>query len=366
MSKDYYKILGVSKNASQDEIKRAYRGLAHQYHPDKAGGDEQKFKEINEAYQVLGDSKKRNQYDQYGSTFENVRGTGGFSGFGDFRDFSGFAEAFQNGGLDGFEGFTNFGDIFGDFFGGGRKGRQAAQRGNDISVDIEISLEEVFSGVAREIEINKNNLCVKCGGNGGEPGTQMKTCDKCGGQGRVRQQRRIIFGSFIQESICDKCAGQGKTPEKNCGGCGGRGVKRSPDKISINIPAGIEDGGTLRLFGKGEAIRDGIAGDLYVVAHIKTHKLFKRKGADLYYDLPLKFTQLVVGSNVDIPTIDGEVKIKISAGIEVGKMLKLKGKGLPRMGHYGRGDMYIKMDVIIPKRLSAKAKKLLEELDKEL
>lgn len=363
MPKDYYKILGVSKNASPEEIKRAYRRLAHQYHPDKSGGDEQKFKEINEAYQVLGDPKKKSQYDQFGSTFENMHSRGGFSGFEDFRDFSGFAEAFQNGN---FGGFGDLGDIFGDFFGGGRKSRRAAQKGNDISVDIEISLKEVFTGITRELQINKNDFCGKCGGSGGEPGTEMKTCDKCGGQGKVRRQRRILFGSFIQEYLCDKCAGQGKIPEKNCGGCGGRGVRRSSEKISIDIPAGIEDGGTLRFSGKGEVVQGGIAGDLYAVIHIKAHKLFKRDGADLYYDLPIKFTQLVMGGSVEIPAIDGGIDLKIPAGIEVGKMLRLRGKGLPRLQYYGRGDMYVKIDVVIPKKLSVKAKKLLEELEKEM
>lgn len=360
MSKDYYKILGVSKDASKDEIKRAFRRLAHQYHPDKKDGDEKKFKEVNEAYQVLGDETKRAQYDQYGSAFEDMRGRGGFSGF-DFRDFSGFADAFSKGG---FGGASDMGDIFSEFFGRGRA--RNIRRGNDISVDVEITLEEVFSGVKRDVEINKNNLCEKCSGSGGEPGTKINNCDKCGGSGKIRQQRRILFGTFMQESVCDKCTGIGKIPDKICNNCKGQGTKRSLDKVAIDIPAGIDDGGTIRFSGKGEAVKGGQAGDLYVIVHIKPHKTFKREGADLFYNLPLRFSQLAAGDNVEVPTIDGSVKLKIPAGIEAGKMLQLNGKGLPRLQRYGRGDMYVRVDVEIPKKLSKKARKLLEELDKEL
>ena len=366
MSKDYYKILAVSKNASQEEIKRAFRRLAHQYHPDKAGGDEQKFKEVNEAYQVLGDPKKRGQYDQFGSTFENMRGQGGFSGFEGFRDFSSFAEAFQNGNFGNFSGFSDLGDIFGDLFGGQRGRRAKTKKGSDISVNIEISLEEVFSGVLRNAAINKNNSCSNCKGSGAEPSSGIKTCDKCGGSGKISERRRILFGTFIQESVCDKCGGEGKIPEKNCTNCRGAGIIRSRDPATLNIPAGIEDGGVLQFSGKGEAVKNGITGDLYVVVHIKPHKIFRRKGADLYCDLTLKFTQLALGCAVEIPAIDDNLKLNVPAGTEAGEMIQLKNKGLPNFQRYGRGDMYVKIKVKMPKKLSKNARKLLEELDREL
>lgn len=362
MSKDYYKILAVQKNASQEEIKRAFRRLAHQYHPDKKGGDEQKFKEVNEAYQILGDPKKRGQYDQFGSTFENMRGQGGFSGFEGFRDFSSFADAFQNGN---FGGFSDLGDIFGDFFGHAR-GQTAKRKGGDISIDTEISLEEVFTGVSRNAEINKNNLCVSCKGSGAEPSAGTKQCDKCGGSGKTSERRRILFGTFIQESVCDKCGGGGKIPEKNCSNCRGAGTIKSRDSIALSIPAGIEDGAVLQFSGKGEAVKNGIAGDLYIVVHVKPHKIFKRKNADLYCDLSLKFTQLALGCGVEIPAIDGNLKLNVPAGTEAGEMIQLKGKGLPNFQRYGRGDMYVKIKVKMPKKLSKNAKRLLEELDREL
>ncbi|OWK27072.1 MAG: molecular chaperone DnaJ [Parcubacteria group bacterium GW2011_GWA2_38_13b] len=361
MSKDYYKILGVLKNASQEEIKRAFRRLAHQYHPDKAGGDEQKFKEINEAYQVLGNEEKRQRYNQFGADFAQQ---GGFGGGTNWEDFMRAAR-----GSDGFNfnfGDLDLGDIFGDIF-GGRRGRTAGTRkGNDISVDIEISLEEVFSGISRNVEINKNNLCSICRGDGAEPSLGTKVCDKCKGSGKIREHRRILFGTFIQESVCDKCGGAGKIPEKNCLHCKGTGIIKSRDSIALNIPAGIEDGGALQFSGEGEAIKNGVAGDLYVVVHIKPHKIFQRKNADLYCDLTLKFTQLALGCGVEIPAIDGNLKLNMSAGTEAGEMIQLKGKGLPNFQRYGRGDMYVKIKVKMPKKLSKNAKKLLEELDKEI
>jgi molecular chaperone DnaJ len=368
MPKDYYKILGVSKDANQDEIKRAYRGLAHQYHPDKKGGDEQKFKEVNEAYQVLGDPKKRSQYDQFGPAFENMRGQGGFSGFDDFRDFSGFADAFKNGGFrtsENFSGFEDLGDIFGQFFGGKGRGKNM-RKGNDITVDIEITLEEVFFGAKREIEIRKNNKCEKCQGSGGESGAKMKDCDKCGGKGKISHQQRTIFGAFVQETLCDKCNGAGKISEKNCSHCRGAGITQSLEKISVEIPPGVDTGNTLRVNGKGEYAKGGVAGDLYVLIRVKSHRLFSKEGENLYYNLPIKFTQAVIGDSIEIPTIDGKVSLKIPAGIEAGKMIRLKGKGLPSLNHYGKGDMYVRIDIKIPKKLSKNARKLLEELDAEL
>ncbi len=365
MSKDYYNILGVSKTASQDEIKKAYRKLAHQHHPDKKGGDEQKFKEANEAYQVLGDAQKRSQYNQFGSSF-NGAGGGAGGGFGGFSD---FAEAFKNGNFQQAGGdFGDLGDIFGSMFGGGRRGGGAGgvRKGRDISIDMEVGLEEIFNTTKRTLKINKTNTCSKCQGSGGEPGTAMKNCAKCGGKGKISQQHRTPFGVFAQESLCADCGGAGKTPEKNCSDCRGAGVKQGPQEISLEVPAGIESGTTLRFTGKGEAVKGGTSGDLYVVVRVKPHKLFERQGSDLFYKLPIKFTQAVLGDSVDIPAIDGDVKLKIPAGTEAGKMLQLMGKGLPRFHQYGRGDIYVKINVMVPKKLSRRAKKLLEELNNEL
>ena len=361
MSKDYYKILAVSKNASQEEIKRAFRRLAHQYHPDKKGGDEQKFKEVNEAYQVLGNNEKRQRYDQFGADFSQQGGFGG----GNWEDFM-RATRGQGGVNFNFGDFSDLGDIFGDFFGHARGRTTRTKKGSDISIDMEISLEEVFSGVSRIAEINKNNSCFNCKGSGAEPSSGMKTCDKCGGSGKISERRRILFGTFVQESVCDKCGGAGKIPEKNCLNCKGAGMVRSRDSITLNIPVGIEDGAVLQFSGKGEAVKNGIAGDLYIVVHIKPHKIFKRKNADLYCDLSLKFTQLALGCDMEIPAIDGNLKLNVPAGMEAGEMIQLKGKGLPNFQKYGRGDLYVKIRVKVPKKLSKNAKKLLEELNGEL
>lgn len=364
MAKDYYEILGVSRNAGDDEIKKAYRRMAHKYHPDKPGGDEAKFKEINEAYQVLSDKQKRSQYDQFGTTFEQSQAHGGFGGFNGASDFSGFAEAFSGGGD-----FGGFGDIFSDLFGGGRGGRTSSQvqRGKDISVVISINLEEAATGVEKELNIRKPVICSRCQGQGGEPESKIETCSECGGSGAVSRTRRAGFFSFTSTEACPSCHGLGKKPSKPCSQCGGDGRINEQAKIIVRIPAGIESGQIIKLTGQGEAPPlGGRPGDLYATVNIQPHANFKRKGEDLYYDLFIHFTQAALGDKIEIPTLDGPVKLKIPTGVESGETIRLKGQGMPRFQGRGRGDIMVRVHVRTPKKLSKKARKLLEELKGEL
>ncbi len=365
MARDYYEVLGVGKGASDDEIKRAYRRLAQKHHPDKPGGDEQKFKEINEAYQVLSDRQKRNQYDQFGQTFEQAQAQGqaGFGGFEGFRDFSGFADAFREGRFDFGAGFE---DIFSDIFGGGARRSRKTRRGEDIGVDIELTLEEAFSGIEREINIYKRTVCKICKGSGAEPGSKTIICPTCKGKGEVRQTRRTILGSFTQVSTCPECGGEGKTVEKKCRICGGDGRVRENVPIKIKIPAGVEDGMTLTLEAAGEAgPKGGISGDLYVNIHIKPHKHFKRQNADLVYEAEISISQAALGTKIEVPTIDGSAILNVPAGIESGKVIKMSGKGMPNLHGRGRGSQLVRIKIKTPKSLSRRQKELLEELGKE-
>lgn len=366
MAKNYYEILGVSKEAGDEEIKKAYRKLAHQHHPDKAGGDEAKFKEINEAYQVLSDKQKRSQYDQFGSTFEGAgAGAGGFGGF-DFSNFGGFG-----GGAEGFNFEGDLGDIFGDIFGGGRGGSRARrERGQDVSVDVEITLEEALSGTERDIKIYVAVPCDRCTGTGVEPGSKMEKCPTCGGSGFIENQRRTMFGVFAQREACPECRGTGERPEKKCTKCGGDGRVKDEKTIKVNIPAGIADGQTIRITGAGEAgPRPGgeksSAGDLYVTAHLKHHTLFERRGDDLLHRLEISFTQAALGDSANVPTLKGKIKLKIPSGIQSGKVIKISGGGFPHLQGRGTGDMYITMQIKTPEKLSRKQKNLLEDLRKE-
>jgi len=365
--KNYYDILEISKGASQEEIKKAYRKLAHQYHPDK-GGDEKKFKEINEAYQVLGNPQKKAQYDQFGRTFDG----GGAQGFGQegFEGFSGFD--FRNfnkdfGGSQNFEGFS-FSDIFEDFFGfqSDGRGRKKQKRGNDIAVDLEISLEEAFGGMDKEIELQKMVVCPRCQGNGGEPGTRMVECPTCHGKGEVYEVQRSFLGAFNKISVCPQCGGAGKKPEKNCSECKGEGRIKKIEKISLHIPSGINDGEVIKVEKKGEAGGVGSRpGDLYIKTHVKKHRYFKRKGSDIFYELQLNFSQAVLGDTVKIPTLDGEVSLRVSAGAESGETVILKGKGMPNVYSGNRGDQIIILKIITPKKLTRRQKELFEELKNE-
>jgi len=364
--RDYYDILGVSKDASDDDIKKAYRKLAHQYHPDKSGGDEQKFKEINEAYQVLSDKSKREQYDQFGQTFEGAgAGAGGF----DFSQFQQGFQGFSQGGFD-FNGIhVNVGDIFEDFFERSARGTRTKTRvkkGQDISIDMELSFEEMVSGATKEIKLYKGVVCPECKGNGAQPGTSLKKCSICKGSGYTQEVRRTIFGSFAQTRVCSDCMGSGEVPEKKCKKCGGDGRIKDYETIEVNVPAGIENGQTVVMRGKGEAAeKGGQPGDLYINIRIKQHKLFSREGVNILYILPISFSLAALGGKIDVPTIEGEVEMKIPSGTQSGEIFRLRGKGIP-YNFSSRGDQLVEVKIITPKKLSRKAKKLLEELNKEL
>ena len=369
MAKDYYNILEISKDASDNEIKKAFRKLAHKYHPDKGGGDEAKFKEINEAYQVLSDKQKRAQYDQFGSAFEGAGGGTG-AGFGGF-DFSGFSGGGPGGMKFEFGGDTGgFGDIFGDIFGGGGgRGRQQ-ERGTDVSVDVEITLEEAVTDTERDINIYLSSICSKCGGSGAESGSSIKSCKTCGGTGQIRKERRTILGVFAQTEICQDCQGQGEKPEESCAKCGGDGRTKENKNIKIKIPAGIADGQTIRLSGQGEVgfkpkSGKSVPGDLYITVHIKPHQIFERNGDDVIYNLEINFSQAVFGSKIKVPTLQDEINLKIPAGIQSGKIIRLKDKGFPHLQGRGRGNMFIVVKMKTPKKISKKQKKLLEELREE-
>lgn len=363
MSKDYYKILGVEKSASAEEIKKSFRKLAHKYHPDKQGGDEAKFKEVNEAYQVLGDEGKRKQYDQFGADFASQGGFGGGMNWEDFMNATrgqGGAENFNFGG--------DFGDIFGEMFGfgGGRRGRQQRQ-GRDIQVDIELSFHDAAFGVTREVRLTKNNACDVCEGSGTEPGSKMNTCSVCNGQGQVREVQRTIFGAMQTAVTCRQCQGSGQIPEKKCKHCGGDGTVKSESSYSVKIPAGIDDGQSIRLSGKGEyAGANSVPGDLYVRVHVKEDKRFERDGNDVYSEAHISFAQAVLGDKIDIDTLDGNKKLVIPEGTQSHQKFRLKGQGIPYVQGSGRGDQYVKVIVDIPKSPSRKAKKLIEELRGEL
>ena len=372
MAKDYYDTLGVSKEASDDDIKKAYRKLAHKHHPDKPGGDEARFKEVNEAYQVLSDKEKRNQYDQYGQTFEQAQaqGQGGFSGFDGFRDFSSYAEGFDfnfGGGRSNRQGSSGFEDIFGDIFeqagfgGGGRRSRAA--RGGDIQVDIEITFAEMALGTEKELEIYKKVSCSTCDGSGVEPGSKKVECPTCKGEGQIRSNRRTILGTFQQTSVCPDCQGEGKIPEKKCKKCGGDGRVREYEKIKIKIPAGIKNGQTIRLENSGEAgEKGGGSGDLYVNVHVASDKRFQRKEDDIHSEAKISFSQAALGDKIEVETINGDVKLKIPAGTQSGEIFRLKGHGLKHLSRFGHGDQYVKIQVVTPKDLSREQRELLEKL----
>ena len=367
MPKDYYKILGVDKSASSDEIKKAFRKLAHEFHPDKKGGDETKFKEINEAYQVLSDAEKRQKYDQFGSDFEQQGGFGGGMGW---EDFMRAARGGQGGG--GFNanfGGFDFGDLFNGAFGfGGNGGGRHQQRGNDVQVDIEITFREAVFGVEKEIRLMKNNACDVCSGTGAEPGSKIKTCDTCKGQGQVRQVQRTILGSMQTVVNCAACQGQGKVAEKSCKHCGGRGTKRSESVYTIKIPVGIDNGGAIRLSGKGESAgTGGQAGDLYLVVHVHPEKGFERRDNDVYTEVRINFAQAALGDQIDIDTLDGKKKMTIPEGTQPHQQIRLRGFGIPYLNATNRrGDQIVNVIVDVPKKLSRGAKKLVEELKGEL
>lgn len=368
MSKDYYKILGVEKNATTDEIKKAFRKLAMQYHPDRQGGDEAKFKEVNEAYQILSDADKRSRYDQFGSDFESQ---GGFGNGMNWEDFMRAARG--QGGQGGFEfnfGQGGFGDIFGDLFGfgGGSRGRQRRRaRGNDIQVDVEIDFKEAAFGVEKEISLRKQSVCDVCGGNGAELGSKMDTCSTCKGQGQIVQIQRTILGNMQTVATCPDCEGRGQKPGKKCKHCGGDGILAKTSTINVKIPAGIDEGQSIRLSGYGEAApHGGGTGDLYVRVHIKSQKLWHREGFDVYTDNEINFTQAVLGDKIEVETIDGMVKVAVPEGTESGQLIRLRVHGIQHLGRSSRGDHYVRVKIRVPKRISRNVKKVLEEIKEEI
>lgn len=359
MQKDYYKILGVEKNASQEDIKKAYYSLAHQYHPDKKGGDEAKFKEINEAYQTLSDKDKRSQYDQFGTTFNNGTQQGGFNQNINWEDIMGNMGGFGN--------IEDIFDMFGGGFGMGGKKQKDIRRGKNLEVAIELDLESILRSQEREIIITKNSTCSRCGGSGAEPGTAVKECFTCRGTGRVQQIRKTFLGTISQYTVCPDCQGEGTKPEKPCNVCHGEGRIRKEEKIKINIPAGVDNNQIIKVKGKGEAgKKGGEAGDLYIRISIKPHSIFERNGDDIYLKQNITFSEAVLGSKIKIPTLEGEkIIITIPSGTESGKILKVSKRGIPHFSGIGRGNLYLQLNISTPGKLTRKQKELLEELKKE-
>ncbi len=361
MVKDYYKVLGVEKNASKEDIKKAYKRLAKKFHPDlnKEPDATEKFKEINEAASVLGDEQKRTQYDQYGDA-DAFKQASGFSGF-DPKDF-GFNRDFG-------EDF-DFGDIFDMFFGGGqsgftRRGRHD-YRGSDLRFDMSLDLQDVSSGVEKTIILERLDKCPDCKGEGTKSSSDIIICNSCRGSGRVTSSRRTAFGIFQTVTTCNECHGEGKTIKNPCKTCKGKGRMQKEARIKINIPAGVDDGTRLRVSGEGDSgVRGYASGDLYVIIHVKPHKLFERDGDDIFMETPISFTQAALGDVIDVPTIDGKTKLKIPPGTQTNTVFRLKGYGLPHLNRYGKGDQNVKVIIQTPENLSRKQKELLEQFAEE-
>ena len=352
--RDYYEVLGVERNASDAEIKKAYRKVAKQFHPDVNQEDktaESKFKEANEAYEVLSDPQKKARYDQYGHAGVDPNGFGGAGGgFGDF-DFGGI------------------GDIFESFFGGssgfgGRSSRtrNGPQKGSDLKYSMEISFEEAAFGIEREISINRMEACITCGGSGSKPGSNASTCQHCGGSGQVQVKQSTPFGQFVNVKTCDVCRGEGKVITNPCGTCNGKGKVKKNVKIKLSVPAGIDDGQTISLRGEGEpGTKGGPSGDLYVTVRVRQHAIFKRQGNDVICEMPITFVQAALGAELEVPTLDGKVRYTIPEGTQTGSVFRLKSKGIPFLRGNGRGDQYIKVEIDVPKKLNEKQKAILKE-----
>lgn len=357
MADDYYEILGVSRTATQDEIKKAYRKKAHQHHPDKKGGDEEAFKKVSGAYEVLSDKHKRAQYDQFGNAFDGSgagpQGNpyGGFGGFG------------QGGFTVNMDDLGGVGDIFESFFGGGRGPRaRGRSRGNDIETNVEISFRESAKGVEQVLEHRIFTTCSKCHGNGAKPGTPIETCTTCKGQGSVAQTHQTPFGAFSQRTTCPTCHGEGKTAKTPCEVCNGEGREKTNRKLTVSIPAGIADGQSIRLSGKGEApLKGGEPGDLYVHVRVMPDKILSRERDNVRSTVSVSFADAALGIELDVTTLDGKEAITIPAGTQPGMNFKLPNKGFPRLQGSGIGDHIVTVQVAIPKKLSRKQKELLEE-----
>lgn len=355
--RDYYEVLGLSKGASDDEIKKAFRKLAMKYHPDKNPGDkeaEEKFKEINEAYAVLSDPEQKSKYDRFGHAGvdpNGFAGGGGFGGFGGFEDI-----------------FDMFGSAFGGGFGGGGSRRSNGPRkGSDIQKTMTIDFEEAAFGVTKQIRLTKNVKCKTCGGSGAAPGTSKKTCPRCGGSGEIRTQQQTPLGVFQSVSPCPDCNGTGEINESPCPDCGGTGRVRDTVTISINIPAGVDNDSVIPVRGQGEpGINGGPDGDLYIVLNVRPHKLFERRGQDLWLEIPITFNQAALGDEIVVPTLEEKVSYKIPAGTQPGTVFRLKGKGIKNVRGGRKGDLYVKVSLEVPTKLNKKQKKAVEAMGKEV
>ena len=345
--RDYYEVLGVNKSSSADQIKSAYRKLAVKYHPDKNKGDkgaEEKFKEASEAYHVLSNSERKQNYDNFGhAAFEN--GGGGRSGFGNFDFSNHFSDIFE--------------DFFGEGFGGGRRSRRSNNRGSDLRYDLSISLEEAFSGKKQDIKFSTSEKCSTCSGSGSKPGHQAGACSMCGGHGQVRSSQ----GFFTVQQTCPQCAGAGEEITHPCSSCNGQGKKQASKRLSVTIPKGVDDGTRIRLSGKGEAgSRGSSSGDLYLFINVHSHDLFKRSDENLFFECPVSIADAALGTSIEIPTIDGgKAKIKIPAGTQSGKQFRLRGKGMPYMRGNDFGDLYVQVNTEVPISLNKEQKELLEK-----
>ena len=348
VKRDYYEVLGVSRDATDEEIKRAFRKLAFQYHPDRnrEDGAEERFKEVNEAYEVLSDADKRAAYDRFGH---------------------GGAEGFFGRGFEGFD-FGGFGDIFEAFFGGTSTAtRRAPKRGHDLRYKISISFEEAALGCEKEIDITRTEICSTCRGTGSKPGSQPSRCPSCDGTGQIRRVQRSLFGQFINTTVCSQCRGEGRLITDPCRDCKGTGFQKKKRRISVKVPAGVDDGNGIRLSGEGDAgLRGGSSGNLYVVLSVARHEFFTRDGDDVVYELPVNFAQAALGAEVEVPTLYGKSKLKIPSGSQTGKAFRLKDKGIPHLHSSGRGDQLVKLLVVTPESLTKEQRRLFEELAKSL
>lgn len=348
--RDYYEVLGVPRGASEQEIKKAYRRLARQYHPDVNKDDpqaEEKFKEINEAYRVLSDPEARARYDQFGhAAFEQAGAGGGGDPFGGFG---------------GFEGFGGFDDIFDMFFGRTERRRAGPVRGADLRYDLEIDFEDAAFGTETEIEVPRIEVCPRCRGSRAEPGSPVRSCPHCGGSGEIRQVRQTAFGRFVNVQTCPSCRGEGKAIERPCAECRGAGTVHRIRRIKVKVPAGVDTGYRLRLAGEGEAgERGGPPGDLYVFITVRPHELFQRRGNDVVCEIPISFTQAALGDEIEVPTLDGRAKLKVPEGTQTGTRFRLRGKGIPDPRGYGRGDQFVEVRVVTPTRLTERQRELLK------